>query len=82
MLTNLQQVIKSGIKAVFDYEVADSQLIVSPTKKEFDGEYTFVVFPLVKALKSNPAEIAAKLGDHLKEKAGFILDYNLSLIHI
>lgn len=77
MLTNLQQVIKSGIKAVFDYEVADSQLIVSPTKKEFDGEYTFVVFPLVKALKSNPAEIAAKLGDHLKEKAGFILDYNV-----
>ncbi len=77
MLTNLQQVIKSGIKAVFDYEVPDSQIIVSPTKKEFDGEYTFVVFPLVKALKSNPAEIAAKLGDHLKENAASIVDYNV-----
>jgi len=77
MLTNLQQEIKSGIKTVFDYDITDSQLIVSPTKKEFDGEYTFVVFPLVKVLKSNPIEIGNKLGEYLKENASTITDFNV-----
>jgi len=62
---------------LFDYEIPDSQVIMSPTKKEFDGEYTFVVFPLVKPLKSNPVELGNKLGEHLKKNSDIITDFNV-----
>ncbi len=77
MLAPLKQDIKAGIEKVFDYQVADGQLVISPTKKEFDGEYTFVVFPLVKALKSSPPQIAEQLGAHLKEHTSLVEDYNV-----
>lgn len=77
MLAPLKQDIKDGIAKVFDYQIADGQLLISPTKKEFDGEYTFVVFPLVKALKSSPPQIAEQLGSYLKENTTLVDDYNV-----
>jgi arginyl-tRNA synthetase len=33
------------------------------TRKEFEGDITVVLFPLLKHIKSNPAELGAKIGD-------------------
>ncbi len=77
MLAQLQQDIKSAVQTVYDYSIPDNQVIISPTKKEFEGAYTFVVFPLVKALKSNPVEIGNSLGAHLKEQSDIITDFNV-----
>ena len=77
MLADLQLEIKEAIKAEFGYELPDTQSVISETKKEFDGEYTFVTFPLVKALKSNPVAIGEKIGEKLKAESGLVHDYNV-----
>lgn len=77
MLANLQAEIKGAIKHVFDYQLPDNQLIVSPTKKEFEGEYTFVTFPLVKALKNKPEVLGEQMGAYLKENSSIVSDFNV-----
>lgn len=48
------------------FTAADFQ--VSQTKPEFEGDYTVVLFSLVKLLKKSPDEIGKILGQHLTEK--------------
>ncbi len=57
--------IENALNEVFRYKTKNIEL--QQTKKEFDGDITLVVFPLVKELKMNPKEIAEKIGDYLIE---------------
>jgi arginyl-tRNA synthetase len=57
--------IENALNEVFRYKTKNIEL--QQTKKEFDGDITLVVFPLVKELKMNPKEIAEKVGDYLIE---------------
>ena len=41
----LASAISEALKAVFATEVAVSEVVLQPTRKEFDGSHTFVVFP-------------------------------------
>jgi arginyl-tRNA synthetase len=44
----------------------DKSLIqLQKTRKEFEGDFTLVVFPLIKLLKKAPAEVGEELGSHL-----------------
>ena len=47
------------------------------TKKEFEGDITIVVFPLVKILKGNPVEIGNKIGQYLVENCEQIEKFNV-----
>ena len=51
--------------------------IVSSTRKEFTGDYTIVVFPYVKLMKSKPEDVAQKIGNHLVESSELIHDFNV-----
>lgn len=77
LLALLQQDIKTAVEKEFDYQVPDNQLVVKPTNKEFDGEYTFVTFPLVKALKSDPQAIGDQLGKRLEEDSDYVIGHNV-----
>jgi arginyl-tRNA synthetase len=47
------------------------------TRKEFEGDITVVLFPLLKHIKSNPAELGAKIGDYLVQEFDFVDRYNV-----
>lgn len=47
------------------------------TRKEFKGDITLVVFPLLKYIKTNPAQLAENIGDFLKKTLSEIEDYNV-----
>ncbi len=47
------------------------------TRKDFEGDVTMMVFPLVKQLKGNPAEIANKIGTYLAENVEMISKFNV-----
>ncbi len=63
------------LKKEFDttFESFDFQ----PTRKDFDGDITLVVFSLLKKIKGNPVAIGTALGDFLKEQLDEITDYNV-----
>ena len=43
------------------FNVAVEKLEFQQTKKEFEGDITLVVFPLLKIIKGNPVEIGTKI---------------------
>ncbi len=63
--SSLQQHLQQAFKAVFNHEVAASSLQLQPTRKEFEGTHTFVVFPYLKVSRKKPEETATLLGQHL-----------------
>ena len=66
--------IQNALKEIFQFECNNIEL--QQTKKEFEGDVTLVVFPLIKELKLSPKEIAEKIGDYLVENS-FVVSYNV-----
>ena len=70
----IRENIQSALIEIFQFKTNNIEL--QKTKKEFDGDVTLVVFPFVKELKTNPKEIAEKLGDYLVE-TNSVISYNI-----
>ncbi len=73
----LAEEITAAVKSVFDHKLDPKHALISPTKKEFEGAYTFVVFPLVKVLRNSPENIANQLGEYLVENSEHITAFNV-----
>ncbi|PXY42059.1 arginine--tRNA ligase [Flavobacterium cheongpyeongense] len=67
--------IQSAIQALFDITV--DKIEFQTTRKEFEGDITMVLFPLLKMIKSNPAELGNKIGDYLVENVGEVARFNV-----
>ena len=67
----------TAIKELYSADILPAQLTVSPTAKEHQGDYTVVVFPLLKASKKNPETTAEELGKYLQEQVGIVSGYNV-----
>ena len=57
--------LKNGLSSLFEIQAKD--LVLQETKKEFEGTFTFVVFPFTKQAGLAPAVIAEKLGQFVLE---------------
>jgi len=53
------------------------KVILQPTRKEFEGNYTYVFFGLVKNLKKSPPEIGNAIGTHLLENNDIFESFNV-----
>ena len=64
---NIESTLKSiAIKALEDlYQVNITTVEIQPTRSDFEGDLTIVVFPLLKSLKTSPMELANKLGEYI-----------------
>lgn len=79
-MLNLNDTLKQHIlQAVQElYGVSLESVELQQTKKEFVGDITLVVFPLLRHIKGNPVQIGEQIGDYLKEKAGdLVTDFNV-----
>lgn len=72
--SSLKSAIKQALSALFQVE---EEVVLQPTKSDFEGNYTYVVFPLVKQLRKSPADIANAIGDYLKTNTTHIKSYNV-----
>ncbi|HUR10459.1 MAG TPA: arginine--tRNA ligase [Flavitalea sp.] len=68
IVTALQEAVSSGIRQLYSMEIPAAELQVTPTKPEFEGDYTIVLFGLVKLLRKSPEIIGKDLGQFLLEK--------------
>ena len=76
---HLEQIIKEEVeKAIYAcLGLEEQDVTLQPTRKEFEGHYTFVTFSLSKTLKKAPAEIAGLLGEYLHANSSFISGFNV-----
>lgn len=70
----LKESIQQALLSLFQVE---EEVVLSATKKDFEGNYTYVVFPLVKQLRKNPVEIGNAIGNYLRENASFVSNFNV-----
>lgn len=77
----IQESIHAGIQeafqTIFDHELSKDQISLAPTRKEFEGTYTFVVFPFLKISKKSPEQTAIVIGEFLKENVNEVADFNV-----
>ena len=78
---NFQDTILQGIQDAFascyNQAIPLEQLSLAPTKKEFEGSYTFVVFPFLKQSQTTPEATATQLGTYLKANVPAVKDFNV-----
>jgi len=65
-----------AIKAIYNADVEASTLQVSVTRKEFEGDFTLVVFPLLRLSHSTPENTGKAIGEWLKDNVPEISDFN------
>ncbi|TPG40175.1 arginine--tRNA ligase [Flavobacterium pectinovorum] len=67
--------IQKAIQALFDVTV--EKIEFQTTRKEFEGDITMVIFPLLKVIKSNPVELGNKIGNYLVENVSEVSRFNV-----
>lgn len=67
--------IQKAVQELFD--IAIEKVEFQATRKEFEGDITMVVFPLVKALKGNPVEIGNQIGNYLVVNVNEVSKFNV-----
>lgn len=77
-LHQLQSAIIPLIQRMYQHVFTREDIPLSPTRKEFTGDYTLVTFPLTRAAKKSPDEIAIEIGDLLlAECSHLVTSYNV-----
>jgi arginyl-tRNA synthetase len=67
--------IQKAVQELFD--LAIEKIEFQATRKDFEGDITMVVFPLVKALKGNPVEIGTQIGNYLVANVNEVAKFNV-----
>ncbi|MCF6132960.1 arginine--tRNA ligase [Flavobacterium wongokense] len=75
----LSQILTSPIqKAVQElFDISIDKIEFQITRKEFEGDITMVIFPLLKVIKGNPVEIGNKIGSYLVENVEEVIRFNV-----
>ena len=73
----LIQPITDAVKELFKADIPANQINFQTTRKEFDGDVTLVVFPMVRLAKKSPEQTANDLGDYLVTHVDFVENYNV-----
>jgi len=77
ILSLLQEGVASAVKSLYESDFPAEKVTISPTRKEFEGDYTVVVFPFSKAARKKPEAIGEDLGNYLKENLEEVNDFNV-----
>lgn len=67
--------IQKAVVEIFNFTIENIEF--QATRKDFEGDITMVVFPLVKALKGNPAAIGNQIGEYLVTNAKEVSKFNV-----
>ena len=71
----LKPFIEKAVKVLFDVTI--DKVEFQTTRKEFEGDITMVIFPLLKVVKSNPVELGTKIGNYLVENLAEVDRFNV-----
>ncbi|NVO11794.1 MAG: arginine--tRNA ligase [Bacteroidales bacterium] len=73
----LQNEAKIAVEKLYGVIAEASQLQIQKTRKEFEGDYTLVAFPLLKISKKNPEATSQEIGQYLVDNCKQIVRFNV-----
>ncbi|WP_035334354.1 arginine--tRNA ligase [Dokdonia sp. PRO95] len=67
--------VKTAVSQLFNATLAEVEF--QATRKEFEGDITVVVFPMLRVVKGNPVQIGTQIGEYLVEHVAEITAFNV-----
>ena len=74
---NLSKHLSNTIEALYGQTVAPESIQLQATRKEFTGDITAVLFPLLKISRKSPEQTGEEMGAYLKAQLPFIDSYQV-----
>ena len=76
---SLQSTIETHVKTAVSqlFEATLPAVEFQATRKEFEGDITVVVFPMLRVVKGNPVQIGTQIGEYLVENVAEITAFNV-----
>lgn len=77
LVANIREAVANALQLKFGVEVPAGDITINQTKPEFEGDYTVVLFTLVKQLRKSPEQLGEELGRQLvTAQPGLFTSYN------
>ncbi len=77
----LPEILESGVRdalqELYKVDPADQEITLQTTRKEFEGEFTVVTFPLTRLARKKPEVIAEEIGAYLARELDVVSGYNV-----
>lgn len=77
LFSHIQSTAVEALKDQYNIEVDPSSLNIQVTRKEYEGDFTIVVFPLTRFKLGSPVQIGETLGGLLQERLDYISGFNV-----
>ena len=75
VLPLIEKTVLSGVEKIFGKSLSSVEFV--PTRKDFEGDITVVVFSLLKEIKGNPEVIGNQIGTYLQEQLKEVKSFNV-----
>jgi len=66
-----------AVNALYGIDILPASLTINKTRREFDGDFTVVVFPLTKLVKKSPEVLGIEIGEWLAAQMPEIESFNV-----
>ena len=76
MEKQLLDAVREAVKVLYGEQAANAELSLQKTRKEYVGDLTLVVFPLLKMSRKKPADTAEEIGKKLMEICPLVAECN------
>ncbi|MBQ4914145.1 arginine--tRNA ligase [Maribacter sp. MMG018] len=76
---NIQKVLDEKVKEAVSatYGITLPTVEFQPTRKDFEGDVTVVVFPMLRHIKGNPVQIGEQIGTYLEKEVSEVSGFNV-----
>ena len=75
--TIINETIIAAIKELYGQDVAAESIQLQKTRKEFEGDFTLVVFPFLKMSKKRPEDTAQEIGEKIAAMQPLVSGFNV-----
>ncbi len=73
----IQNAVAEALTKLYDFQPDTSQIQLQNTRKDFEGDFTLVVFPFLKFSKKSPDQTANDIGVYLNESLNAVESFNV-----
>ncbi|MBI9068804.1 MAG: arginine--tRNA ligase [Salinivirgaceae bacterium] len=77
ILSLLKEKVQTGINDLYGAEADEKQIQFQQTRKEFEGDFTLVVFPFLSISKKNPVQTANDIGTYISANVSEVESFNV-----
>lgn len=73
----IQKSVIEAVKSLYGVEIAEKDVLIAPTRKDFEGDYTVTVFAFSKAARKSPVQTGEEIGHFIKNNTPQINRFNV-----